>query len=150
MLEVLVLFMSKSIFFVIFSFFLQYPALFLGETKISDDKRQELKKTFGFAETFLEGRKWFCGDNLTIADLSILASMSSAIVSDCDGIFFTFLELLHLRHIYFQHMGASLTDYPNLKRWYEQCASNVKGFAENDKGAKVFGEKVRSMLTDQL
>lgn len=60
---------------------LKYPALYLGEKKISDEKRNNVYGAFGFMETFLEGRKWFCGDNLTLADLSICASMSSIIVS---------------------------------------------------------------------
>lgn len=61
--------------------FLKYPALYLGEKKISDEKRKNIFEAFGFMETFLEGKKWFCGDNLTLADLSICASMSSIIVS---------------------------------------------------------------------
>lgn len=53
---------------------------FLGETKISDDKRKQIFEAFGFMEKFLEGRKWFAGDNLTLADLSILASVASITV----------------------------------------------------------------------
>jgi len=104
-----------------------FPALFLGEKKITDEKRNQVFEAFGFMEKFLDERKWFCGDNLTIADLSILASMSSVL-----------------------HIGASLKDYPNLERWYAQCASDVKGFAENDEGAKLFGEKVKSLLQDKF
>jgi glutathione S-transferase len=52
----------------------------MGETRISDEKRKAIYEAFGFMEKFLEGRKWFCGDNLTIADLSILASLASIIV----------------------------------------------------------------------
>lgn len=59
---------------------MQFPALFLGEKKITDEKRNQVFEAFGFMEKFLDGRKWFCGDNLTIADLSILASMSSVLV----------------------------------------------------------------------
>lgn len=66
----------------IFSPFLwQYPALFLGEKKIADEKRNQVHDAFNFMENFLQGRKWFCGDNMTIADLSILASVSSIIVN---------------------------------------------------------------------
>lgn len=67
-----------SIFFI--SIFTKFPAFFLGETKISDEKRKQVYEAFGYMENFLEGRKWFCSDNLTIADLSILASLSSIIV----------------------------------------------------------------------
>ncbi|KAG5679576.1 hypothetical protein PVAND_009136 [Polypedilum vanderplanki] len=91
-----------------------YPVLFLGEKKISDEKRNHILDAFTYMENFLEGRKWFCGDHLTIADLSLLASLSSII-----------------------HIGASLHNYPNLRRWYEQCA-DINGYEENDEGAKIF------------
>lgn len=126
----------------------QFPVFFLGETKISDDKRKQVYEAFGFMEKFLEGRKWFCGDNLTIADLAILASLSSIIVS------FTFAYQIHdfneIDINFSQHVGASLTDYPNLKRWFAQCATDVKGYQENDDGAKVFGDKVKSLLHDKF
>jgi glutathione S-transferase len=53
----------------------------LGEKKIADEKRNHIHDAFNFMESFLEGKKWFCGDHITIADLSILASVSSIIVS---------------------------------------------------------------------
>lgn len=52
--------------------------------------------------------------------------------------------------ISFQQVGASLDDYPNLKRWFAQCATDVKGYAENEEGAKLFGDKVKSLLQDKL
>lgn len=55
-----------------------------------------------------------------------------------------------LVNFYLQHIGASLHNYPNLKRWYEQCSTDVKGFNENDEGAKIFGEKVKSLLDDKF
>jgi glutathione S-transferase len=55
--------------------------MFLGETKIPDDKRKQLMEALEFLNTFLEGKKWFCGDNVTIADLSLLASFANVVVS---------------------------------------------------------------------
>lgn len=52
--------------------------------------------------------------------------------------------------ISFQQIGASLNDYPNLKRWFAQCATDVKGYDENEEGAKLFGDKVKSLLQDKL
>lgn len=52
----------------------------MGETKIADEKRKQVYEAFGFIEKFLEGRKWFCGEDLTIADLAILASLASIMV----------------------------------------------------------------------
>ncbi|XP_070499907.1 glutathione S-transferase 1-like [Chironomus tepperi] len=104
-----------------------YPALYLGEKNIADEKRNHIHDAFILMENFLEGRKWFCGDNMTIADLSILASVSSII-----------------------HIGASLHNYRNLKRWYELCTTDVKAFKENDEGAKLFGDRVRALLDDKF
>jgi len=104
-----------------------FPAFFLGETKISDEKRNKIYEAFGYLEKFLEGCKWLCGDNLTVADLQILSSVSSIV-----------------------HVGATLDNHPNLKRWYGQCATDVKGFKENDEGAKALGDKAKSILTDKF
>lgn len=49
-----------------------------------------------------------------------------------------------------QHIGASLDDYPGLKRWFGQCATDVKGYQENDDGARMFGEKVKGKLQDKF
>lgn len=106
--------------------FPQFPVLFLGETKISDENRKQLKEAFEFMNTFLEGRTWFAGDNVTIADLSILASLSSIV-----------------------HVGANLSEYKNLAAWFERCKV-IPGYAENDEGAKIFGGKVRGNLTEQF
>lgn len=60
--------------------FLQFPAIFLSEKRISNEKRLAVLEAFDFMEKFLEGRKWFCGEQMTMADLSILASLSSILV----------------------------------------------------------------------
>lgn len=99
-------------------------------------------------EKFLEGRKWFCGDNLTIADLSILASLSSIIVRLNLKWLIRQNKLILLT--YNQHIGASLEDYPNIKRWFAQCETGVKGYQENDEGAKMFGGKVKGLLHDKF
>jgi glutathione S-transferase len=52
----------------------------MGEKRIGNEKRLAVLEAFDFMEKFLEGRKWFCGDNLTLADLSILATISTILV----------------------------------------------------------------------
>ncbi|CAD7079718.1 unnamed protein product [Hermetia illucens] len=101
-----------------------YPVLFLGETTIPEDKKKQLQEAFEWLNGFLEGRKWVAGDNLTIADLSILASIASII-----------------------HVGADISEYKNLAAWYENCKS-LPGFEENDEGAKVFGGAVKGKLKE--
>lgn len=48
-----------------------------------------------------------------------------------------------------QNVGADLTKYPNIERWYKSCAS-LPGADENAAGAKWFGERVTSRLEDKL
>lgn len=40
--------------------------------------------------------------------------------------------------------------HPNLSRWYDQCKVSVKGFEENEEGARLYGEKLKSLLTDKF
>lgn len=61
--------------------FLQYPILYLGVTSITDPLKDDLNNTLGFLNTFLDQSKWVAGDNCTIADTSIYASVSAIMVS---------------------------------------------------------------------
>lgn len=100
--------------------------MFLGETKIPEDKRKQLIEAFEFLEKFLETNEWFAGDSVTLADLAILSSLSSII-----------------------HVGADLSKFTKLNCWYEKCKT-LPGFNENDEGAKVFGLKVKGNLSESL
>lgn len=103
-----------------------YPVLFLGETTVPEDKRTQLAQALEWLNGFLEGHDWVAGNNLTIADLSILSSVSSII-----------------------HVGADVSEYKNISAWYERCRG-LPGFDENDKGAKVFGEAVKGKLKEKF
>lgn len=58
----------------------QRPVLFEGVKNISQAKRDVLNAAFGFLETFLNGNKYVAGDDVTIADLSIYASIATIVV----------------------------------------------------------------------
>lgn len=62
------------------SYTYQRPVLFEGVKNISQAKRDVLNAAFGFLETFLNGNKYVAGDNVTIADLSIYASIATIVV----------------------------------------------------------------------
>lgn len=100
--------------------------MFLGETTISDEKRKLLNEAFELLNIFLEGNIWMAGDTVTIADLCILATVSAVI-----------------------HVGADISGYENLVKWYEQCKT-IPGYEENDKEAKLYGEKIKCKLTNSL
>lgn len=57
-------------------FCFQHP-IFTGTGDLSDDDRDKLIEAYGFLEEFLNGHPWMAGTDLTIADLSILATLVS-------------------------------------------------------------------------
>lgn len=69
--------MYQSYSYILFYSLSQFPILFLGETTISQDKKDQLNEAFGYLDGFLAKTKWVAGDNFTVADNAILASVSS-------------------------------------------------------------------------
>uniref|UniRef100_A0A336K1W7 glutathione transferase n=1 Tax=Culicoides sonorensis TaxID=179676 RepID=A0A336K1W7_CULSO len=100
-----------------------FNALFLGESVITEEKKKPVFEAFGWLNGFLEKSKYVAGDKPTIADISLIATMSGMI-----------------------HLGAPLTDFPNIQRWWNDCKS-FPGFDENDEGAKFFAGKIKEKLT---
>lgn len=73
--------MLKIIFTNVISFSMfQFPILFLGEDEIHDEKKTPLEEALGFLDIFLEGNSFVCGENLTIADCCLVASVSTIVV----------------------------------------------------------------------
>ncbi|KAF9796580.1 hypothetical protein SFRURICE_012673 [Spodoptera frugiperda] len=99
-----------------------FPILFLGETEIKKPLKDDLNVTLGFLDQFLKDSKWVAGDQPTIADTSIYASVSSILA-----------------------VGWDITEFPSIVRWVGQCSS-LPGAAENDEGAKAFGDAVKKNL----
>ncbi|NP_001292411.1 uncharacterized protein LOC105387805 [Plutella xylostella] len=99
-----------------------FPILFLGVKEIVPSLKDDLNATLAFLEQFLTGSKWVAGDNYTIADTSIYASLSSILA-----------------------VGWDISSFPNIQRWVKDCAI-LPGFEENQEGAKLFGEAVKKNL----
>ncbi|CRL00424.1 CLUMA_CG013690, isoform A [Clunio marinus] len=94
-----------------------YPIMRGQETVISQEAKDNVLSTLDVLDNFLDGNEWISGtDEASIADLSILAAFSTL-----------------------YHVGQDISSYPNLSTWYERC-SNLPGFAENEKGAKMFAQ----------
>lgn len=55
--------------------------LFLGEEEILDEHKTSLDEALGFLDIFLEGNDFVAGNKLTAADCSLVASVSSIVVS---------------------------------------------------------------------
>jgi glutathione S-transferase len=67
---------------------------------------------------------WFAGSDVTIADLSLLTSISQMKAN-----------------------GYNMSPYTNLSRWLESCKSLV-GHDENERAAVEFGEYFKSIVGD--
>ncbi|XP_017855534.1 PREDICTED: LOW QUALITY PROTEIN: glutathione S-transferase 1-1-like [Drosophila arizonae] len=59
------------------------------------------------SQTFLEGQKFVAGDTLTVADFSIVATVSTFVAADFD-----------------------IAKYPNVARWYEAVQKVIPGWDE--------------------
>ncbi|CAH2085189.1 unnamed protein product [Euphydryas editha] len=100
-----------------------YPQVF-GNAPADKDKLAKVEDALQLLDTFLEGQKYVAGPNLTVADLSIIAGVSSFEASDID-----------------------FKKYANVKRWYETVKSTAPGYQEaNEKGLDAFKALVNSIL----
>lgn len=54
--------------------------LFLGEIEVRDEDKTALDEALGFLDVFLEGNDFVAGNKLTIADCSLVASVSTIVV----------------------------------------------------------------------
>lgn len=61
-----------------------------GGAPFDEEKKKKLDEAYGFLDKYLEGGKWAAGDNYTLADIALAASVSTAEVS------LSFLALINL------------------------------------------------------
>ncbi|XP_038211035.1 glutathione S-transferase 1-like [Zerene cesonia] len=101
---------------------INYPILFQGVKEIKQSLKDDLNSQMVFLEQYLSKSKWVAGDNLTIADTAILASISTMV-----------------------EVGWDMMEYPNILRWLKDCES-IPGYSENLEGAKMFGAAVKKNL----
>lgn len=82
----------------------------------AEDKVQALKNNLKLLDIFIGSNGYVSGDHLTIADISILAGATVFTVTDYD-----------------------LSDYPNVKDWFEKLRTELPYFAEiNEKAGELF------------
>lgn len=58
-------------------YILQFAIFSLGEKELSQENANAASEAFAFLEAFLENHKWMAGEQMTIADLCIGASVTS-------------------------------------------------------------------------
>lgn len=91
----------------------------LMNKKVGPEELKKSEEALGFLSTFLEGKTYVAGDRLTIADISLIASIAN----------FTVLNL-------------DLSKYPNIQRWYENAKKVIPGWEVIDEGL----EKTRAFV----
>ncbi|EDW58448.1 glutathione S-transferase 1-1 [Drosophila virilis] len=85
---------------------------------------KKLESAVEILDIFLQGQLYVAGDRLTIADIAILATISTLTVADFD-----------------------LSKYSNVSKWYENAKKVTPGWDENEqslKELKVLAEKMKA------
>jgi len=103
-----------------------YPQIF-AKVPANADNLKKLEDALGFFNTFLENSTYAAGEHLTVADISLVATVSTleAVVASKFG-------------------GPALTNYPNVAKWLEKCKATVPGYDINEAGVNAFAEKFLS------
>lgn len=78
---------------------------------VTDEQKKKVEDSFEFLNTFLNGSSYVAGNNLTLADISIFANVSTA-----------------------AELGYSLEKYSNLAKWYERVKTTIPGHELNTAG----------------
>ncbi|XP_012156042.1 glutathione S-transferase D1 [Ceratitis capitata] len=85
-----------------------YVEKYLFEKPITEEKYKKISTAFEFLNTFLEGQTYVAGSSLTLADISLLATVSSYEVAKYD-----------------------FSKYSNVSRWYEDLKKVAPAWKEN-------------------
>ncbi|XP_067618364.1 glutathione S-transferase 1-1 [Eurosta solidaginis] len=94
-----------------------YPQLF-AKAPADPELYKKIESAFDLLNTFLEGHKYVAGDALTLADLSILATVST-----------------------FEVAGFDFSKYANVAKWYANVKKSAPGADENWEGCLEFKAK---------
>lgn len=94
-----------------------YPQIF-AKAPANPEIFKKLEDAVGFLDTFLEGSVYAAGDNLTVADISLVATISTL-----------------------EAFGFSLSKYANINRWYAKCKATCPGYDINEAGVAEFKAK---------
>ncbi|CAG9834574.1 unnamed protein product [Diabrotica balteata] len=101
-----------------------YPISHKGEDQIYDEHKRYLEEALGFLNVFLEGNDFVTGKHLTIADCSLVATVSSIVA-----------------------IGWDISAYSNIANWLARCTLAIPDYEEaNQKGADLFGKLITSKL----
>lgn len=100
------------------------PMILHGEISLNDRLREDAYESYNFLNAFLEGNQWVCGENLSLADFSLVASMTS-------------LDTL---------ISIDLTEYKNIAKWLERAKTWPFYHEVNDRGLEKFTQMSQGFL----
>lgn len=100
----------------------QYPVIFAGG-EYDPAKLDKIKEAFNFLEIFLQNQDFVAGSQLTVADLSLLATVTT-----------------------FEAVNFDLSLYKNVSAWLERAKAAAPGYEEaNGKGVEIFKQMVETL-----
>lgn len=91
-----------------------YPQIF-AKAPANPENLKKIEDAFGFLNTFLEGQTYAAGDSLTLADIALVATVSS-----------------------FEVAGFDFKKYANVAKWYAKCEATAPGWDINAAGVAEF------------
>lgn len=101
-----------------------FPVVMGQANSIAEEHEQAVEKSCEILNTYLEGKEFVAGDNLTIADFSISTTIC----------------VLHC-------FGFDTDRYDNVTKWYNNCKELLAGFEEvHEPGTKFFTEMYQANL----
>nr|ADR30117.1 glutathione S-transferase delta [Locusta migratoria]AEB91971.1 glutathione S-transferase delta 1 [Locusta migratoria] len=99
-----------------------YPVMF-GGASYDPEKLKKLEEAYEFLNKFLEGSDWVAGNSITIADYTIMASVSTAEI-----------------------IGFDIKKFPKVAAWFEKAKKEIPSYEEtNHAGALEFKKLFDSM-----
>lgn len=101
-----------------------YPQIFVN-APADPEKLKRLEEAFGFLNTFLESSKYAAGDSLTLADISLVATVST-------------IELLK---------ELDINKYPKVVAWYKLCKKTIPGYDINQAGVDECKTALQNLKT---
>ncbi|XP_017041173.1 glutathione S-transferase D2 isoform X1 [Drosophila ficusphila] len=99
-----------------------YPLFRTGKPGTEEDLKK-IETAFGFLDTFLEGKDYVACDQLTVADIAILANVST-----------------------FEVVEFDFSKYTNVVRWYANAKKVTPGWDENWEGLQKMKEFFESRI----
>jgi glutathione S-transferase len=100
-----------------------YPVIF-AKAKVDPEKVNKLNEALGWTNDFLKDNSYIAGNNLTIADFSVMATLSTI-----------------------EAVGHDLSPYANITTYMSKLKGEIDGYVElNQQGADQFGEWARTAI----